>query len=275
MRLRMQVMLRSASRSSIVCRRRITDAAPSSTMHFGRHRAAVVVRRHHRAVGAGVEDGEQIADLRAAAKRAISCPACRWSRTAVRRRRRRSRGRAGCDDRLDAVEGVVEHRPDQLGHAGVDDHEQRPARPLLDVDDARQQRARGRDDAAARLEDDREARVAHDRAAARRRSRARSAPACRRRRCRGRRRDRDARWRCRRRAARAPGRRAPRRRGAAASRSVICDPTWRAGRRPRAPATRRGACAQISRTSSMRDAELVGLEAGRDVRVAPRVDVRD
>ena len=52
------------------------------------------------------------------------------------------------------MEGVVEHRADDLGHAGVHDDEQAVAGLLLDVDHARQQRARRRDDVAARLEND-------------------------------------------------------------------------------------------------------------------------
>ena len=66
-------------------------------------------------------------------------------------------GAAARHDRLDPVERAVEHRPDQLGHPGVEDDEQLSAWLLLDVDDTRQQRAGGPDDAAARLEDDGEA----------------------------------------------------------------------------------------------------------------------
>ncbi len=58
--------------------------------------------------------------------------------------------------------GVVEHRPHQLGHPGVENHEQLAARLLLHVDDARQERARGPDDAAAGLEDDGQTRIADD-----------------------------------------------------------------------------------------------------------------
>ncbi len=122
------------------------------------------------------------------------CRACRCSRRAGRRCRRASPGRSRVVDRLDAMERVVEHRPDQLGHPGVEDDEQLAAWLLLDVDDPRQERARRPDDAAARLEDDRQARVADGRQQRPRRIPARvGATGCRRTRCRGRRRDRDAR----------------------------------------------------------------------------------
>ena len=49
--------------SSIVWRRRMTDQCAVLDQHFGRQRPAVVVRRHHRAVGAGVEDRHQVPDL--------------------------------------------------------------------------------------------------------------------------------------------------------------------------------------------------------------------
>ena len=77
--------LSSASMSSIVCRRRIDAPARRPVDHdFGGQRPAVVVRRHHRAVGAGVEDREQVADLRRAAA-AGPGRACRCSRTPARR----------------------------------------------------------------------------------------------------------------------------------------------------------------------------------------------
>ena len=55
---------------------------------------------------------------------------------------------------LDPMEGVVEHRADDLGHAGIHHDEQAIAALLFDVDHARQQRAGGCDDVATRLEND-------------------------------------------------------------------------------------------------------------------------
>ena len=56
--------------------------------------------------------------------------------------------------RDDAVIGAVEGGPHQLGHAGVEHREARAVVVLLDVDDARQERAGGADQRAARLDDE-------------------------------------------------------------------------------------------------------------------------
>ena len=78
----------------------------------------------------------------AAAGSAGPCRACRCSRTAARRRRRATSGAVARLDRLDPMVRVVEHRPNQLGHARVEDHEQLAARLRLHVDDAGQRARR-------------------------------------------------------------------------------------------------------------------------------------
>ena len=147
--------------SSIVWRRRMTDHFAPSDQHFGGHRAAVVVGGHHRAVGAGVEHGKEIAGLRPR-QPAILPSVSLLSQSGPTMSATMFRTRDACD-RLDPVERAVQHRPHQLGHARIEDHEHLAVRPVLDVDDARQQRAGGRDDAAARLEDDRQAGLPDDR----------------------------------------------------------------------------------------------------------------
>ena len=86
----------------------------------------------------------------------------------------------GVSNRLDPVERAVEHRPHQLGHAGIEDHERASVRPILDVDDPRQERARGSDDVASGLEDDGQAGVRGRPAAAPQRIPALTAPVTRR-----------------------------------------------------------------------------------------------
>ena len=105
--MRLRSPARSSDRSSIVWRRRITARLPAFDQHFGRQRTAIVVRRHRRAVGAGVADGDEIADLRprqhAVAAERVAALADRADDLADGSARRRG-------DRLDAVKGVVERR---------------------------------------------------------------------------------------------------------------------------------------------------------------------
>ena len=56
---------------------------------------------------------------------------------------------------IDAMEGVVERGPHQLGHARVEDGETRAARVCLHVDHAREEHARGPHERAAGLEHER------------------------------------------------------------------------------------------------------------------------
>ena len=96
------------------------------------------------------------------------------------------------NQRLDAVKGVVERRPHQLGHAGIEHDEALRARELLDVDDRRQQHAGRADEDAAGLDRHLQAAAARrrdQRADVRRPDRR---PGCRRRKCRARRPCRDA-----------------------------------------------------------------------------------
>jgi hypothetical protein len=56
------------------------------------------------------------------------------------------------------MKGAIERRAQQFRHAGVDDGEVGVAGPRFEVDDARQEHARGCRDRAPRFEDDRQAR---------------------------------------------------------------------------------------------------------------------
>ena len=75
----------------------------------------------------------------------------------------RASGPVAGDDRLDAVVGAVEHRPHQLGHAGIDDDEQLASGLRLDVDDPGDEQTGLADQKTAGLENQREPGLAHDR----------------------------------------------------------------------------------------------------------------
>src|SRR5262249_35250781 len=66
-------------------------------------------------------------------------------------------------DRLDPVKRVVQHRPYQLRHPGVENHELLAIRLRFDVYDRRHEHTRGSDDVPSGLEDDRAAAVSDDR----------------------------------------------------------------------------------------------------------------
>ena len=57
------------------------------------------------------------------------------------------------------MERAVQHRPDQLGHPGVEDHEHLPSACSLTSTTATASTPAGADDVAARFEDDRQSRV--------------------------------------------------------------------------------------------------------------------
>jgi len=114
--------------------------------------AGVVVRSQGHAVGAGVEQGDQVADgerrhlavarehVAALADRPDDIPCARLSIARM--------------DRLDAVIRAIERRPNQLAHAGVE-HRKLPAVGVsLRIHHPRDQRARVADDSAARFEHD-------------------------------------------------------------------------------------------------------------------------
>ncbi len=63
--------------------------------------------------------------------------------------------------RDDPVEGAVQRRAHQLGHAGIQHGKAQAVGILLEVDHPRQQRARGADQRTPGLDDDRKAGVAH------------------------------------------------------------------------------------------------------------------
>ena len=128
----------SASMSSTVWRRRMTRHSPVIDHHFGGQRTAIVIRRHRRAVGAGVANRHEVAD-RQRRQHAVAADdvAALADRPTISYWRGRARPRL---DRLDPVKRVVERRPHQLRHAGVDDRELARRVPRLDVDHARHQR---------------------------------------------------------------------------------------------------------------------------------------
>ena len=268
------LQLSSASRSSIVWRRRITGHRAVLDQHFGRHRPAVVVRRHDGAVGAGVEHGHAGRRPPAAAG-ADPCRACRCSRRAVRRCRRGSPGApvaaapARCDGRRRRASAASARSCRRRGSRT----RLPPGRSLTSTTRDSSTPA-GRDDVAARLEHDRPARTPGPPAAAPPRSRRASAPASRRTRCRGRRRGRGARWRSRRRAARARASTSASAARRSGSRSVICEPTCACRPTISSAVAAAARAADVARRRRAATPNLLVLRPGRDVRMAARVDVR-
>ena len=128
---------------------------------FGRQGTPVVVRRHHRSVRAGIEDGEEIADLRSREPPIFPQRVAALAERAddIREHLRALARFHG----LDAMVGVIEHRPDEFRHPRIENHEELATWLHLDVDDPCQQRARRPDDAPAGFEDDRQAGAADDR----------------------------------------------------------------------------------------------------------------
>ena len=128
--------------------------------HLGNQRARVVGSGLHGAIGAGGEDGEQIALRRRrdrAAEREIIAGLANRPDDVGENSRLRRRGR---DHRNDLVPGVVERRADEIVHAGVDDDEGLGL-ALLHIEDARHEHARIADDQPARLEHELAAQRAH------------------------------------------------------------------------------------------------------------------
>ena len=165
------------------------------------------------------------------------------------------------------MERVVEHRPDHFGHAGVHDDEQSIAgcslTSITRVSSAPAGATMWRPGSRMICRPELAHRRQHGVGIVLRRQ----ARAIRRRRRPGRRRDPGARCACRRRRssrARSTSAVAARRSG---SRSVICDPMWLCRPTISTPARPRARRAQL-RDVVDRDAELVGLQAGRDVRMA-------
>ena len=187
-----------ADQPGVGCPLTITSAAPA---------ARVVVARHAHRVGAGREDGDEVA--RRAPRACGRGRASRPIRRSGRRRRRRLRARRGARSHSTMPHpGAVHRRPRQVVHRRIDDAEVL-ARARLQVQHLADQDAGIADQRAAGLEQELATAVAarvdalEQRGDQRLRRRAASR---RRRRCRGRRRGRDARWRCLRPRASRPGR---------------------------------------------------------------------
>ena len=122
---------------------------PSISTSGGSGRRKIGVA-HHRAVGADVTNHDDIVDVDggkdAIARVGVGAFADRSDDVD------RRVGAVAANQRLDAVERVVERRPHQLGHAGIEHDESLRARELFDVDDPGQQHAGRSDQHAAGLD---------------------------------------------------------------------------------------------------------------------------
>ena len=147
-------MSSSASRSSIVSRRRITRASPSRDEHGRGPRDAVVVRAHRQRVGACRRDREQVAAARATGSETSSMrtsPDSQCIPATLTSSSGSSSARSALQRR---VARVVELRTRVVRHPAVDG-DPGPLLETLDRADAVERDAGAADEAAARLEPDR------------------------------------------------------------------------------------------------------------------------
>ena len=172
------------------------------------------------------------------------------------------------------VKRAVERRPHQLGHAGVDHDEVARRVARLDVDDAREQHAGRPAIARPGSIDDRQRRsrrtALDQRADVVGRA---TAPRRRRTRCRARRRGRRIRAEIACCSSSPPASAASAAARRSGSSEVICEPTWTWTATSFSDGRVVSVCEQLARVVE-RHAELVDLEAGRNVRMALGVDVR-
>src|SRR6266853_953071 len=123
--------------------------------HLGRAGPAIVVRRHHEAVGAGTHHSQQVAGLRlgqvALTRKEVAALAYRADDIGGNDASYRARNHVP-----NIVKGLVQHGPDQVIHRTVD-YDKALDVGLLDVEYARHQDTRVADQHAPRLDDQLEA----------------------------------------------------------------------------------------------------------------------